>query len=70
MSIPVELEPEDDLAWMGLERCCFCRERTRYWNTERDVACCVRCAATHTIEQLPTKAEWIAKERALSPTLT
>jgi hypothetical protein len=50
---------------MPLERCCLCRERTPFWFTPKDVALCRPCAKTATADKLPTKEEWIAKERAL-----
>lgn len=49
-----------------LERCCLCRQPTLYWCTENDVACCTHCAPLHTLAQIPSKKEWLAKERALT----
>jgi hypothetical protein len=46
------------------ENCCMCREATRYWHRS-DVALCCECAKTTELADLPTKAEWCAKERAL-----
>lgn len=45
------------------EHCCFCGQPTPYWVKEKDVACCQGCAATHVFDEVPTKAEWIAKQR-------
>lgn len=51
------------------ENCCKCGNPTRYWfgTGYRNVALCERCASTYTEEDLPTKAEWIATERAKNP---
>ena len=43
----------------------LCRERTPFWYTPKDVALCHRCAKTATKDKLPTKDEWVAKEREL-----
>ena len=59
----VKKEPKE-LESMGLEHCCLCRERTHFWYTPKDVALCRPCAKTATETALPTKEEWIAKERA------
>lgn len=49
------------------ERCCICRAPTRWWygTGTRNVALCPDCAKTARATALPTKAEWIAKERAI-----
>jgi len=49
-----------------LERCCMCRAPTPYWHGS-DVALCPECAKTTELAMLPTKKEWLAKERALTP---
>lgn len=67
MSIPITLEPEDTPFRHIKERCCLCRTPTNYWHASKDVAVCEACAETGTVEQLPSKAEWIANERALAP---
>jgi len=61
--LQVTKEPRG-LARMGLERCCLCREHTPFWYTPKDVALCRPCAKTATADRLPTKEEWVAKERA------
>ena len=48
------------------ERCCVCRTKTRFWwgKGERNVALCEACAKKVKSKDLPTKAEWIQKERS------
>lgn len=48
------------------ERCCICRVPTRYWHRS-DVALCQACAKKTALTALPTKADWCAKEKALTP---
>lgn len=50
------------------ENCCVCRIPTRYWwgKGERNVAICQACALSAKAEDMPTKKDWIAKERSLS----
>lgn len=43
------------------EHCCMCRELTRFWHRS-DVALCEPCAKTTKLSELPTKADWCAKE--------
>ncbi len=64
MSIPVTVQPDPDPPF---ERCCFCRVRSPTWFAEKDVAVCVSCAETHDPSEVPTKAEWCAKEERMSP---
>lgn len=47
------------------ENCCVCRAKTNYWYTPMDVALCETCAKTAKRSELPTKAEWCAKEDAI-----
>ena len=47
------------------EHCCICRAKTNYWYTPKDVALCPDCAKTTHLAQVPTKAEWCAKESAI-----
>lgn len=47
------------------ERCCFCRGRTRQWFAPKDVAVCFECAERMDPCDVPSKAEWCAKEHAL-----
>lgn len=51
------------------ENCCLCRAPTRWWwgTGARNVALCQSCAKTAKKSDLPTKADWVAKERALNP---
>lgn len=70
MPIPVVREPDPQLPY---ERCVFCRERTIYWTdipertTGAQVACCPGCGCCRQPAEVPTKAEWLAKERAINP---
>ena len=54
-----------------LERCCMCRKPTSWWwgIGAQNVALCPECAKTTKDTELPTKDEWIAKERKLSPAI-
>ncbi len=63
--IKVEIEPED----MGpvKENCCFCRRPTPYWIVNADVACCQSCATRATKADIPTKDQWIRRERIANP---
>jgi len=67
MAIKVEAEPND----MGpvLERCCFCRDHTRYWIVNADVACCESCASRATKDDIPSKQVWCRRERIADPDL-
>jgi len=51
------------------ERCCMCRKPTRWWygTGDRNVAICEDCAKITPESKLPTKAQWLEKERALTP---
>lgn len=40
------------------ENCCFCWKPTRYWHARSDVAVCQKCAETHKVSEIPTKATW------------
>lgn len=62
--ITVTHEPPDmaDLEHIQ-ERCCFCREHTRYWVVNMDVACCQRCARYADPDDVPAKAVWCQRER-------
>lgn len=65
MSLTVVHEPADVFAGDAIERCCMCRAKTRYWYRPNDVAMCPSCAKVTRRYQVPTKAEWIAKERKI-----
>lgn len=71
-AIPIEEEPKPwDL--LTIERCCMCRNPTRWWTVLPDrtpggqVAMCPGCAKTTAPENIPSKREWCDKERALEP---
>jgi hypothetical protein len=61
MPFKVKLEP-----WEGpaMERCCFCRTRTKYWHPKKDVAVCPDCAKVRKVSEIPTKEEWWTTEAA------
>ena len=48
------------------ENCCKCGLPTRYWygTGVSNVALCRACADMYEVGDLPTKAEWVAGERA------
>jgi hypothetical protein len=61
----IEVVLEDpELAYWGLENCCICEQPTPYWYIPNDVACCQGCAKDADPAKMPTKKEWVAKERA------
>lgn len=62
--MPVKVTMDEEFPGAILEPCCICREMTPYWHYT-DVAVCPRCAETQTFESLPSKKEWIKKERRL-----
>jgi hypothetical protein len=47
----------------GEERCCFCRDLTWYWYSEKDVVVCLECARTANPEDVPSKEVWMRRER-------
>jgi hypothetical protein len=47
----------------SVERCCFCRNSTRFWYKPKDVACCRECALRAEPEDVPTKKVWCRRER-------
>lgn len=60
----VEIDPE------AKEHCCFCRKLTAHWfNSKRtkDVACCTSCAKLANEEDVPTKTDWVRRERIANP---
>lgn len=70
--VPIE---EEAKPWdMGAcERCCLCRDPTRWWTILPDrkpgeqVALCPGCAINSTPKAIPTKRAWCDKEAALDP---
>lgn len=69
MALEVEREPSNWDRWPK-ENCCMCRKPTSYWwgTGKTNVALCPDCASTAEASDLPTKAEWFAKERAANNT--
>jgi len=45
-----------------IENCCFCRRETTFWY-QKQIACCKDCASRANKEDMPTKAQWIRRER-------
>jgi len=64
MSVPTTKQPDPEPPF---ERCCFCRKPTMHWHAPKDVAVCLECAETHEPAEVPSKANWLAKEDALTP---
>lgn len=60
---PPGLEP------FGIERCCLCDSRTKFWYEPHDVALCPACAQGADAATLPTKAQWCADQRRRHPPL-
>jgi hypothetical protein len=52
-----------------MENCAFCRAKTRHWHEPKDVAVCIPCSETRSPDEVPTKAEWLAKERGFHLTI-
>ena len=48
------------------ERCCLCRTPTIAWYNTKEVALCFTCAKTAKHSYLPSKAEWLRRERELA----
>lgn len=53
-------EPDTEVA----EKCCFCQRRTRMWCAAKDVAVCTQCAEHKTLDDVPSKRDWINSQRA------
>lgn len=51
----------------GIERCCICDSKTKFWYEPNDVALCPTCAESAEAAALPSKPNWIAKQRQLHP---
>lgn len=68
--VPTEKEP-GDLKGMDKEKCCMCRAKTDTWTKLSDrkpgeqVALCEKCAESFSPANIPTKQEWMKKERAI-----
>lgn len=68
MPVTVHKEPEAFTRAIGiLENCCNCRKPTPFWFGEGtlNVALCESCAVTMEPHQVPTRAQWVASEKAL-----
>lgn len=54
----------------AFEACCFCRNGTAMWVSnvapKQSVACCAKCATVADVADLPTKAEWMRRERIVT----
>ena len=61
--IKVIKESDDHFPGDSGERCCICRSMTRYWYTKKDVACCPICAKTAKPKDIPSKDDWMRRER-------
>ena len=51
---------------VAVERCCFCREKTRWRFAPKDVAVCMQCADVAMIKDVPSKADWLRREKIAS----
>lgn len=67
--IDVKEEPSEvRQSFYSTERCCFCREPTRYWtdlpnrSAGQQVACCRSCACAANAADVPTKSAWFRRE--------
>jgi hypothetical protein len=67
--IEVKHEKESDHGGFGppYEHCYFCDKATPYWETNKDVACCQECAATHEPKEIVSKEEWLKIEDKRHP---
>lgn len=72
MPIPIQREDDKQMRSWERERCCFCRRQTMFWATDsfgkvtgQSPACCEGCASVFEPHQMPTKAEWVKRERAI-----
>lgn len=65
MPLQVTKEPSGTLCSGVMERCCLCRAETRFWFTPKDVALCEDCSKAAEAKDIPSKADWFKKERAL-----
>ena len=70
MAIPLVQPPKGWTTW-DTELCCFCDAPTLMWTgTGGDaVACCSYCSRIHEPAELPSKKEWMARNR-LTPRST
>jgi hypothetical protein len=50
-----------------MENCFKCGNKTDYWYVPKDVACCQSCASEVKVKDVPSKAEWMKRERAKLP---
>jgi len=55
----------ENLSFLGSERCCFCRDTTRYWHKPSDVAVCQSCAKVFNVSDIPDKRLWCEREHLI-----
>lgn len=72
--IPISRDSDPDPT--GRERCCFCRTPTFFWTVlsgrkpGQQVACCDICASRGEPKDVPSKTDWLRRERiAHRPTI-
>ena len=58
--LKINKDPDGGFAY---ERCCFCRETTKFWYIKKDVSVCEKCAVHATDNDVPAKRTWINRER-------
>lgn len=58
--MPIKLTKEPaEYATLGMEKCCFCNNRTSYWYPRKDVPVCPNCATKVRPNDVPSKTQWI-----------
>lgn len=63
----IEVTHDKEPSWAPKELCAFCHRPTRYWYTPKDVAVCAACAETHSVEDVPSKRDWLVSNGAKLP---
>lgn len=59
-----ELEHEaEDFTYVFPEKCCFCKQPTRYWFVPQNVAVCLACAKLQKPEGVLTKEKWLNSQK-------
>jgi len=64
--ISVKPDPDGE----AVEACCFCRRRTKFFYTPKDVACCRSCVQRANHSDVPNKKVWCRQEQIANPFLT
>jgi hypothetical protein len=64
--MPFEVVHDGSGRFDPVENCGICRQKTRYWYRPKDVAVCPECAKTRMPTEVPSKSEWVARERQLT----